>query len=107
MRARSLVLIDHCGHLPLAALDDAYWQSLIDELVGEGKSYWRIASYLAVIRHVYAYARRANRRLVASDPTREVTMPANDGKMRERVATADEAAKLIEALPVSRQCRER
>ena len=28
-------------------------------------------------------------------------MPANDGKARERVATADEAAKLIEALPVS------
>jgi integrase len=28
-------------------------------------------------------------------------MPANDGKVRERVATADEAAKLIEALPVS------
>ncbi len=28
-------------------------------------------------------------------------MPANDGKVRERVATADEAAKLIQALPVA------
>jgi len=89
--ARSLVLIDRCGHRPLAALDDAYWQSLVDELVGDGKSYSRIATYLAVIRHVYAYARRANRRLVPSDPTREVAMPANDGKIRERVATAEEA----------------
>ena len=29
-------------------------------------------------------------------------MPANDGKIRERVATAEEAAKLIEALPAAR-----
>jgi hypothetical protein len=99
--SRSLVLIDRCGERPIAALDDAYWQSLVDELVGEGKSYSRIATYLAVIRHVYAYARRANRRLVPSDPTREVAMPANDGKIRERVATAEEAAKLIEALPAA------
>ena len=28
-------------------------------------------------------------------------MPANDGKIRERVATAEEAAKLIEALPAA------
>jgi integrase len=54
-----------------------------------------------VIRHVYAYARRANQRLVVTDPTREVAMPANDGKVRERVATAEEAAKLIEALPAA------
>ena len=100
-RSRSLVLIDRCGERPIAALDDAYWQSLVDELVGGGKSYSPIATYLAVIRHVYAYARRANRRLVPSDPTREVAMPANDGKIRERVATAEEAAKLIEALPAA------
>ena len=99
--SRSLVLIDRCGERPIGALDDAFWQSLVDELVGEGKSYSRIATYLAVIRHVYAYARRANRRLVPSDPTREVAMPANDGKIRERVATAEEAAKLIEALPAA------
>ena len=54
--SRSLVLIDRCGERPIAALDDAYWQSLVDELVGGGSSYSRIATYLAVIRHVYAYA---------------------------------------------------
>jgi integrase len=96
---RSLVLMDRCGHQPLAALDDAYWQSLVGELVSDGKSYSRIATYLAVIRHVYAYARRANQRLVVTDPTREVAMPANDGTIRERVATAEQAAKLIEMLP--------
>jgi hypothetical protein len=95
--ARSLVLIDRCGHEPIVALDDAYWQSLVDELVDDGKSYSRIATYLAVIRHVYVYAGRANRRLIRTDPTREVAMPANDGKVRERVATAEEAAKLIGA----------
>jgi integrase len=99
--ARSLVLMDRCGRQPIAALDDAYWQSLVDELVSDGKSYSRIATYLVVIRHVYAYARRANQRLVVTDPTREVAMPANDGKVRERVATAEEAAKLIEALPAA------
>jgi hypothetical protein len=70
--------------------------------VSEGESYSRIATYLTVIRHVYAYARRANQRLVPTDPTREVAMPANDGKVRERVATAEEAAKLIDALPAAR-----
>jgi integrase len=65
----------------------------------ESNSYSRIASYLAVIRHVYAYARRANRRIVPADPTRELTMPANNGRTRERVATREEAARLVEALP--------
>jgi integrase len=99
--ARSLALIHRCGRRPIAALDDSYWQSIIDELVRDGKSHSRIATYLAVIRHIYAYARRPNLRVVTSDPTRELEMPANDGKVRERVATADEAANLIEALPVS------
>ena len=99
--ARSLALIHRCGRRPIAALEDSYWQSIIDELVRDGKSYSRIATYLAVIRRVYAYARRPNLRVVTNDPTRELEMPANDGKVQERVATADEAAKLIEALPVS------
>jgi integrase len=93
------VLIDQCGRLPIASLDDAYWQSLVDELVRSGRSYSRIATYLAVIRHVCAYARRANRRIVPGDPTRELVMPANDGKPRERVATKEEAAQLVQALP--------
>jgi integrase len=92
-------LIGRCGPRPLAALDDAYWQSFVDELARSGKSYSRISTYLAVIRHVYAYARRANQRLVPADPTREVEMPANGGKPRERVATKEEAAKLVEAIP--------
>lgn len=95
----TVTLIDQCGWRPIGELDDAYWQSFIDELVRSGKSYSRIATYLAVIRHVYAYARRANRRLVPTDPTRELEMPANDGKPRERVATKEEAAELVEALP--------
>ena len=98
--AGSLVLVERCGRCPIAALDDSYWQSIVDELVRDGKSYSRIATYLAVIRHVYAYARRPNLRIVTNDPTRELQMPANDGEVRERVATADEAAALIEALPV-------
>jgi integrase len=96
----SLVLVERCGRRPIAALDDSYWQSIVDELVRDGKSYSRIATYLAVIRHVYAYARRPNLRIVTNDPTRELQMPANDGQVRERVATAEEAAALIEALPV-------
>jgi integrase len=95
----SLVLVERCGRSPILALDDSYWQSIVDELVRDAKSYSRIATYLAVIRHVYAYARRPNLRIVTNDPTRELQMPANDGQVRERVATAEEAAALIEALP--------
>jgi integrase len=97
--AHSCTLINRCGWRPLAALDDAYWQSFVDELARSGKSYSRISTYLAVIRHIYAYARRANRRLVPVDPTRDLAMPANDGKPRERVATKEEAAELVEAIP--------
>jgi integrase len=96
----TLALLERCGRHPIAALDDSYSQSIIDELVREGKSYSRIATYLAVIRHVYAYARRPNLRIVATDPTRALQLPANDGQVRERVATAEEAEALIEALPV-------
>jgi integrase len=95
----SLVLMERCGRRPIASLDDSYWQSLIDELVRTGKSYSRIATYLAVIRHIYAYARRPNLRLVNADPTRDLAMPANDSKPRERVATREEAAQLVEAVP--------
>ncbi|MGN6168965.1 MAG: tyrosine-type recombinase/integrase, partial [Solirubrobacteraceae bacterium] len=58
-----------------------------------------VATYLAVVRHVYAFARRANRRFVPVDPTRELMMPANVGQPRERVATREKAAKLVEAIP--------
>jgi integrase len=92
-------LIVRCGRRPLAALDDAYWQSFVDELARSGLSYSRISTYLAVIRHVYAYARRANRRLVPIDPTQALEMPANNGKPRERVATKEEAARLVDAIP--------
>ncbi len=37
-------LIQRCGRRPLASLDDAYWQSYVDELVRSGKSYSRIAT---------------------------------------------------------------
>jgi integrase len=94
-----LVLIKRCGQRRLASLDDSYWQELIDDLVRGGKSYSRVATYLAVVRHIYAYARRPNLRLVASGPTRELAMPANDGQPRERVATKEEAAKLVQAIP--------
>jgi len=97
--SQARTLIERCGRRPLAALDDAYWQSFVDELARSGLSYSRISTYLAVIRHIYAYARRANRRLVPVDPTRELEMPANDGKPRERVATKEEAANLVEAIP--------
>ena len=97
--SRASTLIDRCGRRPLSALDDAYWQSFVDELARSGKSYSRISTYLAVTRHIYVYAQRANRRLVPTDPTRELAMPANDGRPRERVATKEEAAQLVDAIP--------
>jgi integrase len=97
--AGACALINRCGRRSIAELNDSYWQSFVDELVRSGKSYSRIATYLAVIRHIYAYARRANRRLVPADPTRQLAMPANDGKPRERVATKEEAALLVDAVP--------
>jgi integrase len=81
------------------ALDEERWQQWVDGLALDGLSRSRIANHLAVASAVYGWASRPTRRLVPRNPIVGVELPPNDEKPRERVATAAEAAELLNALP--------
>lgn len=81
-----------------ALLGDDHWQRWVDRMAREGLSRSRIANHLAVVSAIYGWASRATRRLVPHNPTLTVELPPTDSKPRERVAEADEAARLLAAL---------
>ncbi len=81
------------------SLDEERWQQWVDELALDGLSRSRIANHLAVASAIYGWASRPTRRLVGRNPIVGVELPPNDEKPRERVATAAEAAELLDALP--------
>jgi hypothetical protein len=79
-------------------LDAARWQSWVDEQ-SKHLSRSRIANLLAVVSAVYGWGSRPTRKLVPRNPTVEVELPPNDETPRERVATAEQAAALLDVLP--------
>ena len=83
----------------VGALDEERWQQWVDGLALDGLSRSRIANHLAVASAVYGWASRPTRRLVRGNPIVGVELPPNDETPRERVATAAEAAALLNALP--------
>jgi integrase len=80
------------------ALDGRRLQAWIDKQAHDGLSRSRIANHVAVLSAIYGWASRASRRIVPSNPALSVELPPNDEKPRERVATSDEAARLLGAL---------
>jgi integrase len=93
-------LLPTFGDADAGALDEERWQRWADELALDGLSRSRIANHLAVASAIYGWASRPTRRLVGRNPIGGVELPPNDEKPRERVATATEAAELLDALPV-------
>jgi integrase len=83
---------------PAAALDERRWQAWVDKQAHKGLSRSRIANQLAVVSAIYGWGSRSTRKLVPRNPTVAVELPPNDEKPRERVATAEEAARLLAAL---------
>ncbi len=81
-----------------AELDERQWQAWVDRQSRKGLSRSRIANLLAVVSAVYGWGSRSTRLLVPRNPTLLVELPPNDEVARERVATADEAARLLAAL---------
>lgn len=80
----------------LSGLARADIQALVDGMLAEGLSPSTIRNTVNPLQALFRHAVR--RELVAVNPTREVDLPAARGK-RERIATAVEAARLIDALP--------
>jgi integrase len=84
---------------PAASLDEQRWQAWVDEQAQKGLSRSRIANQLAVVSAIYGWGSRSTRKLVPRNPVRAVELPPNDERPRERVATAKEAAALLDVLP--------
>jgi integrase len=73
-------------------------QAWVDKQSRSGLSRSRIANHIAVVSAIYGWGSRATRGIVPRNPTLLVELPPNDEKPRERVATAEEAARLLAAL---------
>ncbi len=98
-RTLFLTLLPAFEHEAAASLDEQRWQAWVDQQAKAGLSRSRIANQLAVVSAIYGWGSRSTRKIVPHNPTTAVELPPNDEKPRERVATADEAAALLDALP--------
>jgi len=92
---RRYVLPD-LGAQRLAALRRADLQALVDRLVAAGHSASKVHNVLMPVRVLCRYAIERDELLV--NPTTNLRLPVANGQ-RERVASPQEAAALIEALP--------
>jgi integrase len=97
---RRYVLPD-LGAERLAALRRADLQALVDRLVSDGHSASKIHNVLMPVRVLCRHAIERDELLV--NPTTNLRLPVANGR-RERVASPQEAAELIEALPVEDRC---
>jgi integrase len=84
------------GHMRLSEVTRVDLQDLVDELVREGLNASTIGCTLLPLRAIYR--RAINRGDVAVNPTTGLELPAVRSG-RDRIASPDEAARLIAALP--------
>src|SRR5262249_4657421 len=100
VRGYELVLrgrvLPHFGSAKLAAIDHLDVQDFADQLLAEGLDPSTIRNILMPLRVVYR--RALQRGEVSVNPVTGVMLPAVRGR-RDRIASATEAAALIEALP--------
>jgi integrase len=95
-RALKLRVLPALGDMRLGDVTRADVQDLVDRLVAAGLAASSIANTLDPLRVVY---RRAVRRdLVTGNPTKGLELRRPDGR-RDRIASPDEAARLLDALP--------
>lgn len=94
-RVLDLRVLPEFGHRQLADVTRGELQMFVDELLGRGLAASTIRNTINPLQAIYRHAVR--RDLVIVNPTREVDLPAARG-MRDRIATAAEAARLLDAL---------
>lgn len=95
-RALRLRVLPEFGAVRLSELRRADVQAFADRLLADGCSASTVRNTIDPLRAIYRHAVR--RELVAVNPTREVELPAADGR-RERIASAAEAERLLAAVP--------
>ena len=91
-------VLDDLGALRLSELRRRDVQALVDRLVGDGLAGGTVHNVLVALRCVCRHA--IERDEIAVNPTANLRMP-EPARRRERVATPDEATRLLAALPVN------
>lgn len=99
-RVLRLRVLPEFGSAALADLRRADLQDFVDRMLTEQLSASTIRNTMNPLQAIYRHAVR--REVVPVNPTREVDLPAARGR-RERIATATEAVRLLDALPESDQ----
>ena len=95
-RAIELRVKPELGHVRLGDLRRADVQDFIESMLHQGQSVSTIKNTLDPLRVIYR--RAIQREEVMVDPTSHLAIPADRGR-RDRVATRNEAARLLDALP--------
>lgn len=98
--ALQLRLLADFGALRLSELRRIDVQVFVDQLLGDGLAPGTIRNTLNPLQAIYR--RAIELELLAVNPTTNVKMPRSRGR-RERIASAAEAARLLEALPSNEQ----
>jgi integrase len=94
-------VLPELGAHKLAAIRRSDLQALVDRLVAAGHSASKIHCVVMPIRVLCRHAIERDEILV--NPTTNLRLPVANGR-RERVATTQEAAELIDALPPEQRC---
>jgi integrase len=91
-------VLPRIGHTRLSEVTRGQLQRLVAAWQEEGQSPSTIQNSINALRAVYANADLLTSGAIPINPTRDLRLPARRGK-RERIASVDEAARLIAALP--------
>jgi integrase len=97
-RVLSLRVLPEFGRVRISEVSRMDLQHFVDQLLERELSASTIRNTVNPLQAIFRYA--ARRELIAVNPTREVELPVARGR-RDRIATAEEAARLIAALPKS------
>lgn len=97
-RALQKRVLPEFGAVQLSELRRADVQAFVDELLSTGLSASLVRNTVDPLRAIYRHA--VKRELVAVNPTREIDLPAANGR-RERIASPTEAARLLQCLSTS------
>ena len=89
-------ILPHFRHTRLSALTANMLQDFVDDLLAGGRSPSTIRNAILPLRAIYR--RAIQRGEIADNPTVNLALPAVRGQ-RDRVARADEATALLDALP--------
>ena len=91
-------VLPHLGHVRLSEVTRGQLQRLVARWQEQGQSASTIGNTINSVRALYSNADLLTSGAIATNPTRDLRLPARRGK-RDRIASPEEASLLLAALP--------